>query len=216
MSITLSTGSVIAIASTYGAAVNMTAITNAAEAVATLAASHGVIVGDYLEITTSGWDLLASRVVRVKAVSTNDVTLEGISTTDTSKYPAGTGAGTIRRITAWTNVGQIKDVDTSGGELEFTDVSTITDRVRKQMPTVRSAMQTTLVLFDDPALAGQVAIQAANDASTPAGLRISYANGGKMVGNGYWSISPPNLKTGEALTNSVGISYVAETKRYAT
>ena len=106
MSITLATGTLVAIASTYGAAVNMTAISNAAAAVATLAAGHGVVVGDFLEVT-SGWDRLNGRIVRVSAVSTNDVTFEGINTVSTSLYPAGTGTGTIRRITAWTNLSQI-------------------------------------------------------------------------------------------------------------
>ena len=44
MAITLATGTLVAIASTYGASVNMTAITNAAAAVATLTASHGAMI----------------------------------------------------------------------------------------------------------------------------------------------------------------------------
>ena len=83
MAITISTGTVAAIASTYGSAVNMTAITNASEAVATLAAAHGVVVGDFLEVT-SGWGRLDKRIVRAKTVATNDVTFEGINTTSTT------------------------------------------------------------------------------------------------------------------------------------
>lgn len=215
MSITISTGTLLAIASTYGSSVNMTAISNASEGVATLAAAHGVVVGDYLEVT-SGWDLLNSRIVRAKTVATNDVTFEGINTTSTTKYPAGTGTGTIRRITAWTNIGQVKGVTTSGGEQKFTDITTITDLVEKQAPTVRGAQQVSLVLFDDPSLAGQIVIQTANDDSAKAAMRISYPNGGKFVSNGYWSIGAPNINTNEALTNAVSYSAVAQYVRYAT
>lgn len=86
MAIIIATGTGVDIASTYGASVNMTAITNATEAVATLAAGHGVVVGDFLEVT-SGWQRLTGRIVRVKTVATNDVTLESINTSSTSLFP---------------------------------------------------------------------------------------------------------------------------------
>ena len=94
MSVTKTSGTQFAIGSTYGSASNMTAITNANPAVATLAGGHSVVVNDFIELT-SGWDLANGRIFRVSAVATNDVTLEGFNATDTSKYPAGTGTGTI-------------------------------------------------------------------------------------------------------------------------
>ena len=109
MAVTNATGTIVAIASTYAASSNMTAITNATEAVATLAAAHGVVVGDYLEVT-SGWDRLNARIVRAKTVATNDITFETINTTSTTSYPTGTGTGTIRRITAWTSLRDRKSV----------------------------------------------------------------------------------------------------------
>jgi len=215
MSITLATGTQLSIASTYGSAVNMTALTNAAEAVATLAAGHGVVVGDFLEVT-SGWDLLNSRIVRVKTVATNDITFEGVNTTNTTNYPAGTGTGTIRRITAWTTISQVKDFDTGGGDLNFADITTITDRTQKQVPTTRSAQTLSMTVYDDAALAGQIAVQAASDLSTPAAFRIVFPNGSRMVINGYWSIgSAPKVSVNEALTNNITFSAVALATRYA-
>jgi hypothetical protein len=93
MAFTLSTGTALAIAQTYGTAVNMTALTNAAEAVATLAAGHSVVVGDFLEVT-SGWGTMNGRIVRVKTVASNDITFEAINTTSLSRFPAGAGVGT--------------------------------------------------------------------------------------------------------------------------
>jgi len=216
MAITLATGTQLSIASTYGAAVNMTAITNATEAVATLAAAHGVIAGDFLEVT-SGWDLLNARIVRVKTVSTNDVTLEGINTVSVTNYPAGTGTGTIRRITAWTTISQVQIFDTSGGDLNFADVTTITDKTQKQVPTTRSAQALSLTVFDDATLAGQIAVQAASDLSTPAAFRIVFANASRMVINGYWSInSAPSVAVNAPLTNNITFTAVAPSTRYAT
>lgn len=216
MSITLATGTQLAIASTYGASTNMTALTNAAEAVATLAAAHGCVVGDFVEIT-SGWDLLNARIARVKTVATNDVTFEGINTLSTANYPSGTGTGSIRRITAFTTISQVQSFDTSGGDLSFADITTITDRTQKQVPTTRSPQTLSMTVFDDAALAGQIAVQAASDLSTPAAFRIVFPNGSRMVINGYFSIgSAPQVAVNAPLTNNITFSGLALATRYAT
>lgn len=216
MAKTLSTGAVLAIASTYATSSNMTAITNATEAVATLAAGHAVVVGDYLEIT-SGWGRLNGMVVRAKTVSTNDVTLEGINTTDTTKYPASSGTGSVRRITAWTNMSQIKNVSTSGGDMKFTDGTSLDDDVEIQVPTTKSAVSMNIDVFDDPTLAWYSTVQSAADAATPYGFRVSLKSGSKIVGNAYWSINDfPDIQRDQILTAKVALSFAAKPKRYAT
>lgn len=216
MAITLATGTQMAVASTYGSAVNMTAITNASAAVATLAGGHGVVVGDFLEVT-SGWDLLNSRIVRVSAVSTNDITFEGINTTSTSSYPAGTGTGTIRRITAWTAISQVQGVDTGGGDQQFADITTVTDRTQKQVPTTRSPQTVTLTVFDDPSLSYYTTVAAASDGSLPIGLRIIFPNSSRMVGNYYCSLQKtPTVAANQPLTAQLTFSSLAEPVRYAT
>ncbi len=216
MSITISTGAIIAIAKTYGASVTMSALSNASQAVATLAGGHGVSVGDYLEVT-SGWGLLDKRIVRVDAVSTNDITFEDIDTSNTTKYPSGSGIGSIRRITAWTNLSQIKNISTSGGDLQFADVTAIDDVVSKQIPTVRSAVSMTIDAYDDPTLTWYADVKTATDARIPYGMRMTTPNGAKTVANTYWSMSPvPTVATNDAVMTSISLSYAAEPVRYAT
>lgn len=216
MTIKLSTGTQVAIASTYATLVAMSAITNATEAVATLAAAHGVVVGDILEVT-SGWDLLNGRLVRVKTVATNDVTFEEINTTSTTQYPAGSGAGSVRRITAWTPITQIQGINPSGGDLEFADITTIADRIKKQRPTVRSPVQLDFTLFDDPALPFYAVALAASDNNTPTGIRFVYPDGSRLLGNGYYSLqTTPNISTNAPVTASLGFSAFATPTRYAS
>lgn len=216
MAITLATGTLVAIASTYGSSSAMSAITNASSAVATLAAAHGVIVGDFLEIT-SGWDRLNGRIVRVSAVATNDVTLEGINTASTSLYPAGTGTGSIRRITAWTNLSQITSgISVSGGEQQFADITTLTDRTQKQIPTVRGAVNVTLPLFDDPSLAWYSTVQTASDTATATGVRMIFPNASRLVANAYWSLQAVPTIEDSTLRGSISLSFVADPTRYAT
>jgi hypothetical protein len=216
MSITLATGTVCAIASTYGASANMTAITNAAEAVATLAVGHGVTQGDYLEVT-SGWDRLNARIVRAKTVSTNDVTFEGINTTSTTNYPAGSGTGTIRRITAWTNISQVQSgISVSGGDINFADITTIIDTVQKQIPTTRSPISVTLPLYDDPSLSWYATVQTASDSAVATGFRMSFPNSSKLVANAYWSLQTVPTIEDSTLRSKIDVAFAAPPVRYAT
>lgn len=216
MAITLATGTQVAIASTYGTGFTISAITNANPAVATLSASHGIVPGDFIEIT-SGWDLLTSRVVRVSIVSTNDVTLEGINTLDTDRYPAGIGIGTGREISAWTSITQIQGIDTSGGDINFADITTIADRTQKQVPTTRSAQAINFTVFDDPALSWYSVAAAASDATALTGLRIIFPNGSRLLANGYYSLQKtPTVASNTPLSAQLSFSTAAEPVRYST
>jgi hypothetical protein len=216
MSITLAVGTAVAIASTYGSASNMSAISNAASAVATLAGGHSVVVGDFLEIT-SGWSLLSGRIARVSAVSTNDVTLEGINTSNTTNYPAGTGTGSIRRITAWTTISQITSgISSSGGDQQFADVTTLQDRNQRQIPTRRSPVTLTLPVFADEALAWVATVRAASESASPAAVRLVYPNNSRTVANGYWSMSDINTIQDDTLRSQITIAFAAQSTNYAT
>jgi hypothetical protein len=216
MSITLATGTTVSIASTYGASKAMSAISNAAEAVATLEAAHGVIVGDILEVT-SGWDLLNGRLVRVSAVTVNDVTFDDIDTSNTTNYPAGTGTGSIREITAWTQITQIQSVESSGGDLSFADITTIVDRTQKQVPTTRSPIQLTFTVFDDPTLTWYAIVLAAAEASIAYGLRVVFPNASRLLANGFYSLqTTPNINVNAPLTAPIGFSASATPTRYST
>ena len=74
MAVTLPNGSLVAIASGYGTAKTVSAITNANPGVATSAA-HGFTDGDILEVT-SGWSRLTNKIVRVDGAATGMHALE--------------------------------------------------------------------------------------------------------------------------------------------
>lgn len=216
MAVTLATGTLVAIASTYGTGFTISAISNANPAVATLSASHGVVVGDFIEIT-SGWDLLNGKVVRVSAVSTNDVTLESINTSSTSLYPAGSGTGTGREITAWTTITQIQSISTSGGEQNYADITTIADRTQKQIPTTRGAQTIDMTVMDDPTLSYYSVVQTAADTSSLTALRIVFPNASRLLANGYFSLQKtPNVNINAPLTASINFSSAADPVRYST
>ena len=217
MAITLSTGATASVAKTYATSVDISAITNASDAVCTTGSAHSISVGDYVEIS-SGWGLLDKRVVRAKTGTTGStLVLEGVNTTDTTKYPVGTGIGSVRRITAWSQLSQIKDVAASGGSQNFADVTTISDVVQRQVPTTRAAVTMTMNVFDDPTLAWYADVTAADTARTPYGLLMAFPNGSKLVANAYWSLMKvPTMANNAALETQISLSYAAEPIRYST
>lgn len=215
MAKTIGNGTTFAIASTLGTSVNMTAITNATEAVATLGAGHSVVVGDILEILTSGWEQLAGRVVRVKTVATNDVTLELINTSSTATFPAGQGAGTVRRITAWATMTQVREVAKSGGEQQYVDATALADKIESQMPTVKAARNLVFTVMDDPSLSWRATVQAAQDGLANVPARRINAKGQPTYYNGLWSIDQDaNVARNEIDTHTVALAVAVEPTRY--
>jgi hypothetical protein len=216
VSITKTTGTQFAIGSTYGATITVSAITNANPAVATFSASHGVVVGDFVELT-SGWDLANGRVFRVSAVATNDITLEGFNATDTTKYPAGTGTGTAREITAWTTLSQITPgFGVAGGEQNFADTTTVANLIRTQIPTDRNPITVTLPTFFDPALGWYATVKTASESSTPYAFRMVFPNSSRLVVSAYWSLRGVPTSEDSTLRDVIDLAFVGQPTVYST
>lgn len=216
MSISLPNGALVAIASGYGAAKTMSALSNANPGVATLEASHGVIVNDVIEVT-SGWSRLTDKVVRVSAVSTNDVSLEGQDTSLTSIYPASGGTGTVREITGWTQLSQILTSSSSGGEQQFLEYQFLESDAQKRIPTFKSAAGLSFSVADDPTLAGYILASAANDDRLKRAVRITLPSGAVIYYNAYISLNKtPSLTVNEIMAVEVTLSLLAEPVRYAS
>lgn len=133
-------------------AISVTRISNAANPVLTCAASHGLLKGDYVIITTSNWARLINKVGRVKNVSTNDVTIEGFSTADTNVY-SGTGTASIYKIIDWIEVPCVQDLSQEGGEQQFYTYQCLADDREQQIPTYKSAVSMTYTFaheYDNP------------------------------------------------------------------
>lgn len=218
MAIRVPNGLVLSIATTFAASKSMTAVSNATAAVATLEASHGVVQNDIIVIDTSGWDGLDGRVARASAVATNDVTLEGIDTSSTSLYPAGSGAGTVREISAWTALSQIQSIGKSGGEQQYADATLISDLVLgRQLPTIRSPISMQVTVMEDPSLSWLTSVRAVSASRARTPFRITYPSGGVLYGNAVWSLlEVPTMETNAPMTVTVDLALVSLPTRYAT
>lgn len=216
MSVSLPNGATISLGSTYGASKAMSAITNATPAVATLEAAHGIIVGDVFRVV-SGWSLLNGRVPRASVVSTNDVTLEGIDTTDTVKFPAGSGTGSVQEVTAWQQITQVLEAATSGGDQQFTTYSFLEDATERQIPTVKNPQVFTMTIADDATLPHYAVLAAADTDRLPRVIRLALPSGSKLYYQAYVTMNPtPTITKNEVMGLQVTFSLIALPVRYTT
>ncbi|WP_041742286.1 phage tail protein [Collimonas fungivorans] len=214
MSISLPNGALVAIASGYGAPKAMSDVSNANPGVATLAALHGVVSGDFLEVT-SGWSRLTDKIVKAGNVAVNDVPLLGIDTSLTSVYPADGGAGSVRVITGWTQLSQILNSSSSGGEQQFLEYQFLEGDKQNRIPTVKSASGLTFSVADDPTQPGYILASTANDDRLPRAVRITLPNGSAIVYNMYITLNKtPSLTINEIMACEVTMSMLAEPVRY--
>jgi len=215
MAVSLPNGSVIAIASGYGSVKNISAISNADPGVAT-AAAHGFTDGDIIEVT-SGWSRLTDKIIRVDDATTGTFELEGIDTTSTSVYPNGGGAGSAREVTGWTQLAQITDSTSVGGDQQFLEYQFLESDSSKRIPTYKAAAGVTFTIADDPNLPGYILAKAANDDRAPRAVRITLSNGQILLYNAFISLSTiPSLTVNELMTVQVTLSLLAEPVRYAS
>lgn len=217
MSVSLPNGVTLALATSYGAAKTVTAITNYDPARVTTSAANGFTDGDFIEVT-SGWAKLNQRVVRVDNAdsNTNTFDLEGIDTSSVTSYPAGTGGGSAREITAFTQVTQVLDVTTAGGEMQFTTYSFLEQDFETQLPTQSSPQTITINVADDPTLAGYIALKEAAEARDIRALKVTFPNGAVLLYNGYVSFNEtPSMTKNEVMAVTATFSLLSRPVRYA-
>lgn len=214
MAVRLPNGSTIAIASAYGASKSMTAVTNANPGVATLEASHGIATGEFFEVT-SGWPKLNSRIVKAGTVATNDVPLSGINTSDTNKYPSGSGTGSVREISTWQQIVQTLELSTQGGDQQFATYEFLESDDQYQIPTTRSPQSLQFNIADDTSLPHYTILDAADDDRLPRALKLTLPSGSIIVYSAYISMNrTPTLTKGQIMALRVTASLLALPTRY--
>lgn len=213
MAAKLPDGSILSIATTLANAKNITTLSNASPAVAGSAA-HGYSNGDAI-LVASGWQKADNRVFRTSGVTTDAFNLLGVDTTDTTKYPAGTGVGTARKITAFQQISQILGFATSGGDQQFTNFSYLEDDFERQLPTVTSAQSLQIDIADDASLAGYLAVKAASDSKANSVMSLTLPGGSVIYYVGIVSLNEtPTVTKGNVMAVRATFSLQSRPTRY--
>ena len=170
------TGSTFFIASAFAASKTTTAVTNASEAVVT-SAGHGYSNGDIVEMT-SGWGRLNRRDFRIKSVATDTFVLEGADTSSTTFYPAGTGVGSVRKISTFTQITSVMNPQSTGGDPKNVVYKFIESDVEYSINDGFTATSYTLELDADAiGSAGYTALKTLTDVQTDTSLKVVTRSG---------------------------------------
>ncbi len=214
MAVSLPNGIVLALATAYASTITVTAATNAAEAV--LTATNTLVAGDYFEFV-SGWSKANNRIFRAKSPSGTTVVAEGLDTSSTTLYPAGSGIGTIRKINTWTQITQIMGCTSSGGEPQYQTYSFLEQDFDSQIPTTTSAQSLALEIADDPALAGYQALKNVAQTRATTAMRATLPAGGVILYNAIFAFDEtPSLSKGNLMSVKAGAALQGRPVRYAT
>lgn len=170
------TGSTFFIASAFAASKTTTIVTNASEAVVT-SAGHGYSNNDIVEMT-SGWGRLNRRNFRIKSVATDTFVLEGADTSSTTFYPAGTGIGSVRKISTFTQITSVMNPQSTGGDPKNVVYKFIESDVEYSINDGFTATSYTLELDADAiGSAGYTALKTLTDVQTDTSLKVVTRSG---------------------------------------
>lgn len=190
------TGSTFYIASTIASAKTTTIVTNAAEAVVTSAA-HGYTNGDFV-IILSGWGRLHKRAFRIKTVTTDTFVLEGAETSSTTYFPAGTGIGSVQKVSTFTQITTVMSPSSSGGEPKTTEYKFIESDVSYMINDGFSATSYNIELdADSIGTAGYTALVNLTNVQTDTVLKI-------VTRSGSIILVPCTVALNEAISFSEG------------
>ena len=214
MAFRLPNGSTVDFAATYGADVTITAISNANPAVVS-AAGHAFEEGDIV-VVTSGWVRLTGRAFRVgTATAGTTFTLEDLDTTDTSRYPVGTSAGSVKDVATWVGIPQITSATSSGGEQGFYTFGFLQESVDRQLPTTKSPSVLTLVVADDPDQPYVPVIERADETQSETVQRLNLVDGSIILYVSVASITrTPSLTRNEIMTRTISMAQQGDISRY--
>jgi hypothetical protein len=204
-----------ALASAYATSISVTAGTNATEAVLTTA-TNTYSAGDFVEFT-SGWSKATGRVFRVKSPTTTSIVLEGFDTTDTVQFPAGVGAGSLRKITTWTPIVQVTECTPNGGDAQYVTVDLLDTDTQISVPNGFAATTMQMSIVDDQTQPHNAVLRTASNSQKVAALKCVLQNGNILLYSGNVSFNEnPTMTNGQVMVVKAGFALTGKVVRYAS
>lgn len=199
---------------TFASAKTITALTNANPAVATSTA-HGYATDDEI-LLTSGWEDATDSVYKVTVIDANSFSIQGLDTSNTSFFPAGTGTGSAQELSGWTAIPQVLTISSSGGDARFTDVAPLSKRNAVKIPTGFNATSVTLSLAHDASNANYQTMLGISRTLTKVAFKQVISGGATTYGYGYMNVSEmPKLNNNQVNTVDAAITVLGRSISYS-
>lgn len=181
-------GSILQFSTTLAAAVTVSAATNASPCAVTTSTSHGYSTNDELLYET-GWSDINESVFKFTNSTATTGSLQELDTSNTSFYPAGAGVGTLRKLSSWTTVPQVIDINTTGGDARFTPIELLANRNSTQVATGFNPTAINFVLADDPQNTVVKEMLRISRTLSKCAIKILVSGSAPMYGYGYMTLS---------------------------
>lgn len=203
MTIYTNSGLQMSMQSAVATANTITGITLAAPGVITSVA-HGYTNGDFVLLEIEGMTQLNKSVFEVMSIAVDTFQLvgpDGATGLDTSSFTAFS-SGTAKKLTLGTSITGVQGFNSSGGDIKFTDSTTVHDTEDKQIVVGANALSYSLDMQWDPASAAQQAMQAAFKTRASKAFKITWPSGAYVVfyGSIGYSGAPGGDKQGITTT----------------
>lgn len=211
---TLPSGTILAVASAFAAAKTVTAVSNAAEASVSCTA-HGYSVGDILQLY-SGWGRIKRRAVRVKSATTDAFVAELIDTSNTEFFPSGSGVGTVRKVTTFTQIPKYLNPTQSGGDPKNVSVRFMDEDTDTNLNDGFNAVTESFEIDADQfGTASYNALRTLSDVQTDTILKKTLKTGAIIFTPCTVSLNEnPKLSSGSIMTNVVSVNGNGRITRY--
>lgn len=192
----------IDVQSALGTANTITAITKASPGVVTYTGSDPAN-GDFIKVTAVGMFQVNGRIFRIANVNTgaNTLELEGENTTNYDTF----SSGSFQVITFGNSMSTAQNINASGGEPQFADLTVVHENVERRAPVRVSPMSMEIESLYSSSDTAILALRtAARELSTRA-VKFRFSEGTKMVFNAYVSAAAvPTGSAGEAVKEKIG------------
>lgn len=177
----------VKVGATHATALVITAISRANPGVVTYTGTDPVN-GTYVILPdTAGMVELKNRVFRIAGVDgvANTFQLEDEDTTNYTPFISGTAVP----VATFNSMTTVQDINASGGDPEFADVTTIHDQIRRRVPTVFSPSAYTFGCIFDPADTAMARLVALTKSRTPEAIVFEFSDGSEFAFYAYAAAS---------------------------
>lgn len=206
-------GSKFYFSTTFAATKTVTIATNANPSVLT-AVAHGLVDGDEF-LFNSGWEDAKDSVFKADTLTVDTVSPLGLNTLNTNFFAAGTGVGTIQKVSSWLEIPQVLGISTNGGDARFMDIQPLANRNGLSIPIGFNPSKITLDLGHDPAGANYATMLDVGRTFTKVAYKQVVGGGGAIYGYGYMITSEvPSQQSGQPNKVACALSFQGRTISY--
>lgn len=194
-------GAILALFTAALAATDAGTISNAQNAVVSV--TNNLEVKDVVVIDSEDYPELNARVARVKVATGTEVTLDGVDTTDTSKYTPGGKVSLIKLgATDWQRLPYVPSFALSGGELKTGSASYLDVEAEQEFNQGRGARRLEYTISWKEDGTARAAMQAADGGLTVHRLSFKDGSVSYYVGELAYDDVPSTEKGNEMVTKS--------------